>query len=261
MNLMEKEMFNLLQQGQEKYGFTHVRAEFEAEGTRFDELLRLIEIGYKAGLNLVIKISGCESLTGLYKARQLGASAIVAPMIESTYALKKYAQSCIKVFPKSEFYDTKFYFNIETAQAYASHQALITDSKALGLNGIVFGRVDFAASLGLPRQDIETSKVTQKVLEVAQTCKTHNQELILGGAISTDSIAALREIAEVYLSHFETRKIVFNKSQLNHSNLRKALLIAAQFELLWLKNKQKYYQILQKEDQKRIRLLQHRINI
>lgn len=258
MNFMEKEMFDLLRHGRESYGFTHVRAEFEAEGTRVDELLRLTELGYKAGLDLAIKIGGCESLTGLYNARQLGASAIVAPMIESTYALKKYAQTCVKVFPQTDQYDTKFYFNIETAQAYAIHQELIAASQELGLNGIVFGRVDFSASLGLAREKIETAKITQHVLDVARACQASHQELILGGAISTDSIPALREISKVYLSHFETRKIVFDTSQLTHPTLIKALLAAARFELLWLKNKQTYYQIIGNEDRERIILLEKR---
>ena len=259
MNFFEKDMFNLLKQGRDAYGFTHIRAEFEAEGTRFEDLLRLIEIGYKAGLNLVIKISGCEGMTELTTARQLGASAIIVPMIESTYALKKYAQSCEKVFPKSQGHETKFYFNIETAQAYTLQQELIEESHKLGLDGIVFGRVDFAASMNFPRSDIESSMMTQKVIDVAITCQQFDQELVLGGAVSINSITTLKEISNVYLSHFETRKIVFDKSQLNHPTLITALQLAAKFEWLWLKNKQSYYQEISNEDELRIKLLEQRL--
>jgi hypothetical protein len=259
MNILEKEMFNLLKQGRDAYGFTHIRAEFEAEGTRFEDLLRLIEIGYKAGLNLVIKISGCESMAELTNARQLGASAIIVSMIESTYALKKYAQSCEKVFPKSQGHEAKFYFNIETTQAYTIQQELIKESRKLGLDGVVFGRVDFAASMNFSRTEIESPMMTQKVIDVAITCQQFDQELILGGAISADSIVALKEIANVYLSHFETRKIVFDKSQLNHPTLTNALQLAAKFEWLWLKNKQNYYQEISNEDELRIKLLKQRL--
>lgn len=259
MNLLEKEMLHLLRRGRENYGFTHIRAEFEAEGTRLDEILRLTEIGYKAGLDLIIKIGGCEALTDLYTARQLGASAIIAPMIESIYALKKYAEACEKAFPKIHGHDTKFYFNIETIQAYTIHQDLIIKSHHLGLSGAVFGRVDFSASMGLPRHAIETPVITEKVVEVAATCKSYHQDFIVGGAISSDSIPALKEITKTHLSRFETRKIAFSNNQIPYSPLLGGLTEAARFELLWLQNKQNYYTNLKNEDINRIRLLERRI--
>lgn len=259
MNLLEKEMLHLLRRGREKYGFTHVRAEFEAEGTRLDELLRLTEIGYKAGLDLIIKIGGCEALTDLYSARQLGASAIIAPMIESTYALKKYAEACEKAFPKAQGHDTRFYFNIETIQAYTIHHDLIATSHLLGLNGAVFGRVDLSASMNLPRHIIETHVITEKVIEVAATCKDYNQDFIVGGAISSDSIPVLKEITETHLSRFETRKIAFSNTEIPYASLLNGLAEAARFELLWLKNKQNYYTTLKNEDINRINLLEGRI--
>lgn len=259
MNLLEKEMLQLLRRGREKYGFTHVRAEFEAEGTRLDELFRLTEIGYKAGLDLIIKIGGCEGITGMHTARQLGASAIIAPMIESTYALKKYAEACEKTFPKVQGHDTQFFFNIETIQAYAIHQELIATSHRLNLNGAVFGRVDFSASMGLPRHTIETPLITEKVLEVAAACKAYHQEFIVGGAISSESIPVLQQISQTHLSRFETRKVAFSEAQIPYATLLNGLAEAAHFELLWLKNKQNYYTALKNEDINRINLLERRI--
>lgn len=259
MNLLEREMLQLLCRGRDHYGYTHVRAEFEAEGTRLDELPRLVELGYKAGLDLIIKIGGCEGLTGLYNARLLGASVIIAPMIESTYALKKYAESCNKAFPISEKHDVQFYFNIETAQAYKSHEELIVEAGKLGLKGAVFGRVDFSASMDLPRQVIESPMITSKILNVAQACLDNNQEFIVGGGISSDSIPALQEIADVHLNRFETRKLAFDISHLHQPTLVHGLAEAARFELLWLKNKQNYYMAITNEDAARIKLLERRI--
>lgn len=259
MNLLEQEILHLLRRGREQYGFTHVRAEFEAEGTRLDELLRLTEIGYKAGLDLIIKIGGCESLTDLYNARQLGASAIIAPMIESTYALKKYAAACEKAFPREQGHDTLFYFNIETIQAYTIHPDLIATSHDLGLNGVVFGRVDFSASMNLPRQAIETRPITEKAIEVAAICKDYNQDFIVGGGISADSISVLKEISETHLSRFETRKIAFSAAEMSYTHRLNGFAEAARFELLWLKNKQNYYTNLKNEDIRRINLLEGRI--
>ena len=54
MNSLEKEMFNVLKSLRDDYGVVGVKAEFEAEGTRIDELMRLIEIVRKLNLNLII---------------------------------------------------------------------------------------------------------------------------------------------------------------------------------------------------------------
>ena len=117
MNLLEQRMVEQLKELREKHHVVGVKAEFEAEGTRLEEALRLKEVITKAGLDLTIKIGGCEALKDFYDARAIGVTHIVGPMIESAYALKKFLASARISYPKDEFDSIKFLVNIETITA------------------------------------------------------------------------------------------------------------------------------------------------
>ena len=259
MNKTERQMVEILTRGRENFGIVSVKAEFEAEGTRLEELLRLVDVARAAGLPITVKIGGCEAIRDLLEAKQIGVRYIVAPMVESAYAASKYVAAKNIVYSEDEQKDTDFLFNMETITGFNNRETLIEAIDIPGgADGVVFGRVDFVGSLGWDRNAINKQQTTDYAVETAKLCKESGKQLVMGGGVSIESIDALRQVHAIRLDRFETRKVVFDAGIALETDIEEGLVDAVHFELLWLLNKRDYYNGIAQEDEKRIGMLESR---
>ncbi len=259
MNLLEKKMVEALKDLKENHHVIGIKAEFEAEGTRLEEAMRLKEVVTRAGLDLTIKIGGCEAIKDMYDARTIGVNAIVAPMIESPYAAKKYLMATKMTFPEDERKEMKFLINIETKYGFEYLEDILNSDFASDLSGIVFGRTDMTGSLGLDKDDINDERIFKYADAIAQKTLKYKKELVIGGGVSAMSLPFFKRLPLNSLTRFETRKVIFDAQKaIRDKNADKGILKAVGFELLWIKNKQNFYSKISLEDNKRIQVLESR---
>lgn len=259
MNQLEKKMLQTLTDLKENHHVIGVKAEFEAEGTRMEEALRLKEVVTKAGLELTIKIGGCEAIKDMLDARLIGVNTIVAPMIETAYAMKKYVHATKFVFPEEERNDIRFLVNVETITGFRNFEEMAKSEDFSNVDGVVLGRVDMTGSMGLSREDINNDEIFDIAQKMAAITAEHKKNLVIGGGVSAHSLPFFKRLPAGALTAFETRKIIFDAQKaLNDPKVDKGILKAVGFELMWLRNKREFYGMIYKEDEARLKLLESR---
>ena len=87
-----KRLLESLSWGSDSANFAGVKAEFEAEGTRAEDLKILLFAARTLGLETIVKIGGCEALRDMRELSTMGrVTNIVAPMIESPSSAERFS--------------------------------------------------------------------------------------------------------------------------------------------------------------------------
>lgn len=256
----EMKMLDILKKLNQEHGVSEIKAEFENEGSRMDELSRLKDLTSRAGLELLIKIGGVEAITDIYQCLILGVDSIVAPMAETAFAVSKFTDGIEKFVPDDNRNELNFLVNIETITAVKNFDEMLELPGFSTLDGITIGRVDLTASMGKDRSFANSNEMLEICENVLRKARDKGlKTLTVGGAVSPDSEPFLGHlISQNLLDRFETRKVVYPSSTIE--NFNEALEVGISFELEWLKSKQRYYHRLKVEDESRIRMLEARLS-
>lgn len=259
MNILEYEMIELLKKMKNEYGVFEIKAEYENEGSRQVELMRLKDVVDQVNLPIILKVGGVEAVTDIYEALTLGAKGIIAPMAETAFAVSKFLNAIDTFVPEDNQKDIEFAVNIETITAHNNIDEILNLDKIGLLSSITVGRVDFSASLGADRSFANSDEMLKYCTNIFRKTKEKGLKTALGGAISIASASFIKSlVSKDLLDKYETRKLVYKKSAIQ--NISEGLSEGIKFELLWLKSKRRYYHRIKNEDEKRIAMLEERVN-
>ena len=180
--------------------FISLKGEFEAEGLGRDDLAAESLFAARNGLDYLVKIGGCEAKADVNYLVTLGITSIVAPMIETPFAMEKY----MEILPNNHFKHTSV--TIETITAVANIEGII--EAGTKLSEVTIGRTDLTASY--KGEGVESGATMDMVKRVAKTAKSNGLKVTMGGSINKATrllLLADKELQDL-VDFVETRKVV-----------------------------------------------------
>lgn len=228
-----------------------VKVEFESEVISESELHFLSNLLKNFEIDLTIKLGGASSISDVKKAREVSPKALVAPMIESGYAVQKFIETVKTLYGNLI---PELYINVETQNAFTYLYEIF--EYAGSITGVVLGRSDLTASLKMDKSTVNCDMIFDRATMLQGFCHTHNKTFIVGGNVDLMSLPFFKKL--LYISAFETRHIIFDSSLIkDNKGFEENLLLALQFEIEWIKNKE----YLTKKDTLRLQQLNNKIDL
>ena len=238
----QKELLRELKQLKSKYNVVGIKSSFEDEGVQFNELIRLKQLCNLSNIVFNVKIGGCEAISDINNCMLLDANGMVAPMVESPFALEKFITSINNNVPPQLRKTTNFFVNIESKTAYENIRDILNSDSCRYLSGIVVGRSDLTKSFGLTKENVNDDEIYNIVEEIFTEAKSYKLMTIMGGNISVNSKDFVKKLYnKKLLDKIETRNIIFQLNKNNVGNLEEAVKKALSFESSWLRTKSSYY--------------------
>lgn len=212
--------------------FISLKGEFEAEGLTRDVLASESLYAARKGLDYVVKIGGCDARGDVNFLAQLGIISVVAPMIETPFAMEKY----MEILSDGHFEHVGV--TIETVTSVANIAEILKAGKKL--TEVTIGRTDLTASY--KGMDVDSTETMKMVKTVAILAKDHGFKVTMGGSINKKTQQLLRQDTEIrnLLDYVETRKVVM---PINSFIQEDALINAFKLEALLLERRSLTYEV------------------
>lgn len=193
------------------WGCVGVKAEFEAEGSSFRDVVLLRSLTLQADLQLHIKVGGCEAIRDIHDCVELGVEGIIAPMVESPFAAEKFLIAVDQVgVPPT----TRLAINVESVSAVHNLSEILTVVRDRVAN-ITIGRSDLSQSMNLGNKTQDSPELLNVVWDAIATCVSLGIPVVVGGGMTARSLELLRaDPRGLNIMRVETRKVMFDVASL-----------------------------------------------
>jgi HpcH/HpaI aldolase/citrate lyase family len=177
-----------------------LKGEFEAEGLARDTVAAEASFAARNGLGYLVKIGGCEAKSDMRFLMQIGVRSIVAPMIESPFAMRKYQE----MLPDAAFDHVGV--TIETIDAVRRIDEIL--DAGTKLTEVTVGRTDLTASYG--GNSVDSDQTIEMVKTVAYAARKRGLKTTMGGSVNKNTRELLAKDDELrdLIACVETRKCV-----------------------------------------------------
>lgn len=237
MYKIENFLFQQLCKLRDEYDLKGIKAEFEAEGSSFRDLMRLRRLTSKAGVNLYVKIGGVEAIRDIKDALEINVDGIIAPMVESKFGAKKFYDSIKKIYMEHKVHTT---INLETKNAINQFDEILNYSNSK-FNNITLGRSDLTSSYFDQDLKPDSDLIFQIIQKIAKNLKNTSLSFTVGGSVSAKTISKINSQfpdLKNSIDKLETRKVMLpTKSFLAKEN---AIKEALKFEELYILSKKDF---------------------
>jgi len=174
----------------------------EEEGLDFNEI-EFIREALPRDVAIYVKIGGPCARGDLRQAASVGAAGIVAPMVESVYALWHFIEAATKAFAQAPG-RVQLGINIETKTAVAVLPDMLAHAAAKRLDFTNIGRSDLAGSLGC---QVDQPSMHDVVCAVVEQVHAAGIPIQVGGQVTLRTLAPI--LARTRIDGFHTRFLGF----------------------------------------------------
>ncbi len=233
----------------QKYGVVAIKTGTEVEDMSFEEIRFIKDLTYGI-LPLTVKIGGPEARQDIRFLLGLGVHTILAPMIESVYALRNFVQTLLHLYLEMSITNKPALgINLETRVAFSHLSDILHSPYFEQIFHITIGRKDLADSMNMA---VNHKKLLKMIHKCVEQCKKQNKSISVGGGLSMDwDIAWSTYMGSGYLN---TRHVMFQNNFTSNKQYQKVLHSI----LDWEKN---LYYLLQIKFPERLTYFQSRLDI
>jgi len=205
---------------QHMYGLVALKGGTEVEDMTFDELLFLKQIAIN--MPVIVKIGGPEARNDIRYCKSIGIDGILAPMIESEYALENFISAVMDVYKDTQL--PYLAVNIETVTGYHNLSSIYSNPYFSYINQVTVGRSDLSQSM---KKSVDDEDVLCATANIVKASKLLGKVTSVGGQINPSNAGLVHTI--VNPDRINTRHLVFDCKKTE--SISKTIQLGLEFEL------------------------------